>query len=126
MGFSSLSYAQSGGRKREKYARKGARRGNYLHRQYKSAGHADDFARGSNGRFSKYSRFFHKSKPSWRYHTSGSIRSQNKANRYLFTTYRSKGKIDNSIELYRRKKIRDRNRVRGSEAFRRPRNYKSR
>ena len=126
LAFSSAIQAQSGGRKREKNARRGPRRGNYLHRQYKSAGHADEFARGSNGRFKKYSKLFHKSKPSWQYHTSGSIRSSNKANKFLFTRYRSKGKLDNTVELYRRKKIRDRGRVRGSQAFRRPRNYKSR
>jgi len=126
LGFGNAYYAQAGGRKREKQARKGPRRGNYIHRQYKSAGHADDFARGSNGRFKKYNKLFKRPKPAWHYHTAGSVRSANKANKYLFTRYRSKGKIENTNELYRRKKIRDRNRVRGSEAFRRPRNYKSR
>lgn len=124
--FSLQVFGQSGGSKREKYRRKGPKRGNFLHKTYKSAGHADEFARGSNGRFNKYRKLFSHSKPAWTYRNVGTSKSNYKANRYLFTRYRSKGKIDNTNELYRRKKIRDRNRTRGSESFRRPRNYKSR
>jgi hypothetical protein len=122
----SAVYAQSGGKKREKYSRKGPRRGNYLHKQYHSAGHADEFARHSKGRMNKFTRLFYKTKPSWHYHTSGSVRSANKANKFLFTRYRTKGKIENSDELYILKRLRDRQRVHGSESSRRPRKYKSR
>lgn len=126
VGLGTNYYGQSGGRKREKNARKGPRRGNYIHRQYKSAGHADEFARNSKGRMNWFSRMFYRPKASWHYHTSGTVRSANRANRFLFTRYRSKGKIENTDELFRRKRLRDRNRVHGSTAFRRPRNYKSR
>src|SRR4051812_34202668 len=47
IGLSEVSYAQTGGRKRET---RGKRRGNFRLTQWKSQGHADAFARGNNGR----------------------------------------------------------------------------
>lgn len=127
IGLSNQYFAQAGGRQREKYSRKGSRRGNYIHKRYRSAGHADEFARGGSSRFHKYNKLFHRPKlTTWQYHSSGSIRNINKANKYLFKRYRSKGKIENDVELYRRKRSRDRNRILGSHVFRKSRHYKSR
>ena len=108
--------AQSGGKKREKYPRKGKRRGNFILNQYKSRGHADDFARGA-GRKGPIARLFGGKNTGWEYKTAGSRRSQNKANRYLFTRYRSNGKKENDMFLNRQNSYRTKHRTHGSASF---------
>jgi hypothetical protein len=122
IGFSSDFYAQTGGKKREKKSKK---RGNAILTQYKSHGHADDFAR-ANGRTGRFARLFKKKKSSWTYKSSGSKRSQYKANRYLFFRHRSEGKIENEHILTKQNTQRKKERVKGSKSFKHKRNYKSR
>jgi hypothetical protein len=117
IGFSETAYAQTGGRKHEKYKRKGARRGNFHLTQYKSRGHADDFARG-RGRKGLFARLFKKDRPAWVYRSSGSRKSHFRDNQYLFTRERSKGKIENDQINTRQNAERSKNRVKGNRAFR--------
>lgn len=118
--FSNSLHAQAGGKKREKKAK---RRGNAILTQYKSHGHADDFAKakGGSGRFSG---LFKKKKSSWTYRSSGSKRSHYKANRYLFFRHRSEGKIENEEILNKQNTKRSKERVKGNKSFRHKRNYK--
>jgi hypothetical protein len=107
-------FAQSGGRKKEKKAKA---RGSFVLKKAKSKGHADEFARGNSGRRSRLSRLFKKDKPAWTYKSSGSRRSQNKANRYLFKRNRSEGHVDNEETLKRQNKKRSKKRDRGNQTF---------
>lgn len=117
IGVSNALYSQEGGKKKEKYARKGAKRGNFHLTQYKSRGHADEFARGS-GRKGIFSRLFKKKdSPTWVNKSSGSKRSHYKANRYLFTRDRSKGKAENEQITTKQNAERERNRDRGNKTF---------
>lgn len=109
---------QVGNRKKEKQERKGRRRGNFILTQYKSHGHADEFARGSSGRRGKFARLFRKKKSPWVYKSSGSKRSHWKANRYLFTRNRTKGKAENEQILNKQNEERSKNRVKGNRSFR--------
>ncbi len=122
IGVSADYYGQTGGKKREKKAKK---RGNFVLTQYKSHGHADDFARGNNGRRGVFSRLFKKSNPSWVNKSSGSKRSHFKANQFLFARNRSKGKVENATYLDKQNSDRARSRVKGSKSFR-FRRYKDR
>ena len=85
----------------------------------KSKGHADEFARGNSGRRSKWSRLFKKDKPAWTYKKSGTRRSQNKANRYLFKRHREEGHELNEETLNKQNKKREKKRERGNESFKR-------
>jgi hypothetical protein len=116
VGFSYTLEAQSGGKKREKRVRT-KKRGNSILTQYKSHGHADEFARGSSGRHSKIYRLFHKPKPAWQYKSSGSRRSHNSDNRDLFSRERSKGRVDNEGSQMRQGRDRSRRRDHGSVSF---------
>jgi hypothetical protein len=124
-GLSTEYYSQSGGRKKERRERKGKRRGNHILFQYKSRGHADRFARGNNGKRSRLARLFRKNPPVWKQKTAGSVRSQYRANRYLFFRFRTKGKMENAETLDRQNKKRGGFRVRGSQVFQ-SRKYKAR
>jgi hypothetical protein len=115
VGFSTTGYSQSGGRKREKRA-KTKKRGNGIHTQYKSQGHADEFAR-SNGRKGKFARLFHRDKPSWKNRSSGSKRSHNKDNRNLYTRTRSKGHVSNAETQSKQNADRAKRRDRGNNSF---------
>ena len=115
-GMSTEYYSQSGGKKREKYPRKGKRRGNFILNQYKSRGHADEFARGA-GRQGRVAKLFGSRNKGWEYKSAGSRRSQYKANRFLFTRYRSNGKKENDMFLDRQNSYRSKHRVRGSNSF---------
>jgi hypothetical protein len=115
LGTSTNYYSQTGGKKRE---RKAKRRGNFILTQYKSRGHADEFARGNSGRRSRLSRLFRKDRPAWVYRSSGSRRSAYKANQFLLTRSRTKGKIENADFLDRQNSERARSRVRGNKVFR--------
>lgn len=126
MGISTDFYAQTGGKKSEKRQRKGKRRGNFILTQYKSHGHADKFARGNSGRRGRLARLFSKKKESsWVYKSSGSRRSAYRANQFLLTRTRSKGKIENADMLDRQNAQRSKSRVKGNKAFR-SKKYKSR
>lgn len=109
--------AQIGGRKKEKKV-KVKRRGDHVLTQYKSHGHADEFARGSSGRRGRLSRLFRKDRPAWVYKSSGSKRSAWRANQFLLTRSRSKGKIENADFLDRQNSGRSKTRVHGNRAFR--------
>lgn len=117
-------YSQVGGKKKEKRV-KAKRRGNHILTQYKSHGHADEFAKGNSGRRSRLSRLIRKDRPAWVYKSSGSRRSANRANRFLLTRSRSQGKIENADMLDRQNAQRAKHRVRGNRAFR-FKKYKSR
>lgn len=108
------AFAQSGGRKREGRAKK---RGNVILNQYKSRGHADEFAKGNSGRRGRLSRLFRKDRPAWVYKSSGSARSHYKENRFLFFRYRSKGRAENAMITDRQNKKRARDREHGNETF---------
>src|SRR5687767_4162057 len=73
--FSPAFDAQSGGRKKEGRIK---RKGDFKLTQYKSRGHADEFARGSSGRKGWIARLFKRDKPAWTYRTTGSNRSNYK------------------------------------------------
>jgi hypothetical protein len=118
IGYSNNFYAQSGGRKKEKRI-KTKRRGNHILTQYKSHGHADEFARGSNGRRGRIARLFHKTRPSWVYKSSGSRRSHARDNRDLFTRDRSKGHVDNDMTQARQNRERGKRRDHGNSSFKR-------
>jgi hypothetical protein len=123
MGISTEYYSQTGGKKHE---RRGKRRGNFILTQYKSHGHADKFARGSSGRKGRFARLFKKKKKSsWVYRSSGSRRSAFRANQYLLTRTRSKGKIENAQVLDQQNSSRSKSRVYGNKSFKSKR-YKSR
>ncbi len=127
LGLSNNSQAQSGGKKREKYARKGKKNGLHILTQYKSHGHADEFARGGSiGRKGRLAKFFYKPKPAWNYKSAGSARSHERENRGLFARFRSKGKTENAEYQNRQRSERSKRRVRGTESFQKKRNYKSR
>jgi hypothetical protein len=114
--------AQSGGKKRE---RKSKKSGASVLKQYKSHGHADEFARGGI-RKGRLSRLFSKPKPSWTNTKSGSKRNTYRANRYLFFRHRSEGVMNNEMILNKQNKTRRKNRVIGSKSFKHKRHYKSR
>jgi hypothetical protein len=116
-------YAQSGGKKREKRV-KTKKRGNHILTQYKSRGHADEFAR-SKGRKGVFARMFRKPKPAWVYKSSGSRRSANKANQYLLTRSRTPGKIENARMQDRQNSMRSKKREKGNKTFRNKK-YKTR
>jgi hypothetical protein len=122
MGISTDYYAQTGGKKREK---RGKKRGNFVLTQYKSHGHADEFARGNSGRRSRFARLFKKKRSSWVYKSSGSRRSAFRANQFLLTRSRTKGKIENADFLDKQNSERARTRIKGNRAFR-FKKYKSR
>jgi len=107
--------AQTGGKKREGRVKK---RGNFKLTQYKSRGHADEFARGSAGRKGLFARLFKKDRPAWQNRTTGSPRSNYKDNKYLFSWNRTPGKQQNVSTLDRQKRERLRNRERGNDTFR--------
>ncbi len=112
--FSSALDAQSGGRKRE---RKPKKNGSVVLRQYKSRGHADEFAKGNSGRRGFWSRIFKKEKPSWTNRKSGSVRSNNKENRFLFRRHRTTGKQENVSTLEKQNRDREKRRRKGNETF---------
>jgi hypothetical protein len=114
VGIHSDFYAQSGGRKKERKVKK---RGNAVLTQYKSKGHADEFAKGNSGRRGKWSRLFRKDKPAWTYKSSGTARSHYKENRFLFFRHRSQGRVDNATATEKQNKKRARERERGNETF---------
>lgn len=117
LGFSGTCYAQEGGRKHEKKA-KTKKRGNHILTQYKSHGHADDFARGSSGRHGKFYRLFHKPKSSWT-NRSTNARSNTRENRSLFARFWTKGKSENADIQAHQSTDRSRNRDHGSKSFKR-------
>ena len=117
-------YSQTGGRKKEKRV-KTKKRGNHILTQYKSRGNADKFAKGNNGRRGRLARLFRKKQPAWVYKSSGSKRSAYRANQFLLTRSRSRGKIENSDMLDRQNKTRSKSRVKGNKVFR-FKKYKSR
>jgi hypothetical protein len=114
IGISGSSFAQTGGKKRE---RKAKRRGDFVLGQYKSRGHADEFARGNSGRRGWWARIFKKEKPAWQYKRSGSRRSQYKENRFLFFRHRSQGREDNAMVTEKQNKERAKKRERGNKVF---------
>jgi hypothetical protein len=114
VGIHSDFSAQSGGRKKERRAKK---RGNVVLTQYKSRGHADEFAKGNSGRRGKWSRLFRKDKPAWTYKSSGTARSHYKENRFLFFRHRSQGRADNATATEKQNKKRARERERGNDTF---------
>ncbi|HQQ93158.1 MAG TPA: hypothetical protein PLQ93_01280 [Bacteroidia bacterium] len=107
--------AQSGGRKREGKSRA---KKTWNWKKQKSMGHADEFAH-SSGRRSRWSRLFRKEKPAWVYKSSGSRRSQHKANRYLFKRHQTEGRELDQQSLDKQNKKRARRRDRGNESFKR-------
>lgn len=109
--------AQIGGKKKEKKI-KVKRRGDHVLTQYKSHGHADEFARGSSGRRGRIARLFHKDRPAWVYKSSGSRRSAYRANQFLLTRSRTKGKIESSEFLDRQNSARAKSRNHGNRSFR--------
>ncbi len=110
--FSVDLHAQSGGRKREGSVKRKRSSG------VKSKGNADEFARGNSGRRGRFARLFKKDKPAWQYKSSGSARSHQRENRFLFKWTRSKGRAENAATQERQKKIRNKERIRGNRAFR--------
>ncbi|MCC6373027.1 MAG: hypothetical protein IT236_18635 [Bacteroidia bacterium] len=118
IGFAQTSYAQSGGKKREKRI-KTRKRGNSILTQYKSRGHADDFARNATGRRGRFAKLFHREKPSWQYKSSGSKRSHNRDNRFLFKRERADGHKENAEYQNRQSTDRTKRRDRGNKSFKR-------
>lgn len=117
MAYSGHVEAQTGGRKGEKRIRiKSRRRGDHILTQYKSHGHADEFARGSSGRRGRFAKLFYRAKPSWRVHKTNNF-SNNRDNRDLFTRFRQKGHMDNSETQSRQNFDRNRKRDHGSRSF---------
>jgi hypothetical protein len=106
--------AQTGGKKRERKAKK---RGSLVLTQYKSRGHADEFARGNSGRRGLFARLFKRDRPAWQNRTTGSSRSNYKENKYLFSWNRTKGKGENTATIDRQKRERLKNRERGNATF---------
>lgn len=121
IGISNDFHAQSGGRKREKKI-KTKKRGNSVLTQYKSRGHADDFAK-SRGRRGVFARLFKKDQPAWKYKSSGSKKSHFRDNQFLFARNRTKGKVENAQTLDRQNSERSKRRVKGSKSFK-SRRYK--
>jgi hypothetical protein len=113
IGAMDAGYAQAGGKKRE--GRK--RRGDFVLFQYKSRGHADEFARGSVGRRTIWSKLFRRDRSGWRYRKSGSARSNYKENRFLFFRFKSPGREENAITTDRQNKERTRKREHGNRVF---------
>jgi hypothetical protein len=111
-GIGNDAFSQSGGRKRERKVRK---RGDFILTQYKSRGHADEFAKGN--RRGWFSRIFKKDRPAWQYRTSGSSRSNYKENRFLFFRHRSEGHQQNATNIEKQTRKRDRERRHGNETF---------
>jgi hypothetical protein len=116
-------HAQTGGRKKEGKTKK---HGSLVLRQYKSRGHADEFARGSSGRRGIFARLFKKDRPAWQYKSSGSRKSTYRANRFLFAWHRTNGKRENAATLDKQNSDRAKYRVRGSRSFKFKRGYKNR
>jgi hypothetical protein len=112
----SVAHAQAGGKKRERVAKK---RGNFMLTRWKSMGHADEFARGSHGRRGFFTRLFRKPRPSWVYKSSGSPRSHHRENQFLFTRFRTPGRVENEDFQMRRNRDRQRNRQHGNSTFKR-------
>jgi hypothetical protein len=108
------TFSQTGGKKREG---KTKRRGEFHLFQYKSKGHADEFARGNSGRRGLWARLFRKETPAWQYRKSGSARSNYKENRFLFFRFRSKGRDENAMTTDRQNKDRARKREHGNRVF---------
>jgi hypothetical protein len=111
-GFSNVYLAQTGGKKREHRNHK--RGGSF--KRHKSAGHADEFARGG-GRKSMFSRLFKKSRPTWSPKGRTTDRSRYADNSKLFSRFRTKGKQFNEMVLSKRNADRARKRVRGNKTF---------
>src|SRR4051812_46232484 len=86
IGISNDYLAQSGGKKREG-TKKRARKSLFAPR---SASNADVFANGGTRR-GIFSRLFRRDPGAWQYKSSGSVKSQNRENRGLFSRYRTKG-----------------------------------
>jgi hypothetical protein len=116
LGISNTYHCQEGGKKREKYQRKGKKRGNFHLTQYKSRGHADEFAR-SSGRQGMFSRLFNRDSQGWVYRST-TRRSNFKANRFLFTRDRSKGRMENEQTTTRQNNERAKKRDHGNRSFR--------
>jgi hypothetical protein len=117
IGLSNTYYSQEGGKKREKYQRKGKKRGNFRLTQYKSRGHADEFAR-AQGRRGVFSRLFKKKESQGWVYRSTNRKSNYKANRYLFKRYRSKGRDENEQVTSRQNSERSKRREHGNRSFR--------
>lgn len=113
------SQGQVGGRKSEKKERRGKRRGEFILTQYKSRGHADDFARSKSGRMSKFKKLFKgKKNTPWVYKSSGSKRSHWKENRFLFTRHRAPGHKENADIQEKQNRERASKREHGNRTFR--------
>jgi hypothetical protein len=108
--------AQSGGKKREKRV-KAKRRGNFMGDRWKSMGHADEFAKGSRGRRNIFTKLFSRSKPAWTYRKTGTAGSNHKANRGLFSRWRSEHRKDDARTQEFNNRERSRNRERGNKVF---------
>jgi hypothetical protein len=122
-GVSADVYAQSGGRKKEGGG--GAKKIRFSFKKKKSQGHADEFAKGNNGRRGRISRLFKKDRPAWVYKSSGSVRSHNRENRFLFKWSRSQGRAENAATTDHQNKVRERKRSRGNSTFK-SKKYKKR
>jgi hypothetical protein len=108
------SLSQSGGRQREKGSR---RRASLSFKRTRSAGHADQFARGSRNKKSIFAKLFRKKDPpAWQYRASGSPKKNWRDNKFLFSRHRTPGKVGNDVYLDKQRAKRDRHRVRGNDA----------
>jgi hypothetical protein len=114
LGFSTDLYGQTGGRKREPKAK---RRGNFHLTQWKSMGHADEFAKGNKGRKNFFTKYFKKDTPAWTYRSSGTPSSHYKDNRNLFYRDRTKGRSENAMTLDRQNVERSHSRSHGNREF---------
>lgn len=110
----SEAFGQTGGKKREGKAK---RRGDFILFQYKSRGHADEFARGNSGRRGLWARLFKKDTPAWHYRRSGNAASNHRENRFLFFRFRSPGRDENAMTTDRQNKKRARKREHGNAEF---------
>ncbi|MCW3075720.1 MAG: hypothetical protein JWO32_329 [Bacteroidetes bacterium] len=115
IGISNEVYSQAGGRKRE---HRNQRRGGSIFKRSRSAGHADNFAKGA-GRKGIMARLFKKNNPSWVYHSTNPGKTQNREQRFLFSRFRTHGKKYKDGIQAKLNSDRSRKRQRGNSTFKR-------
>jgi hypothetical protein len=111
IGFSNEYLAQSGGRKKE---RRNQRKLSF--RRKRSAGNADEFARGGRPK-NIFARLFNKRRPALKARSSPPDKSRYNDNSKLFSRYRTKGKQYNTQVLAKRNADRARKRSHGNKSF---------
>lgn len=107
-GLLTESFSQTSGRKKEHRNQRRASKKFGV----KSAGNADDFARGGSKR-----RSFRKKSQSWVYRPTTTPKSQHNEQRFLFMRFRTKGKKQREGIIAKQDAERSSRRVRGNKVF---------